>query len=144
MDFIPSKPRRILMSEESKTELLKYDTNVIKEGFNNWIDKWEWTFNEEGERVKGIIQQEFNSVVEDELNETVTIQKTESDNTLKFKFHTEFTFYITKEEKEEHDALEAHNKALEDAKKSAQKESTPAPEPEKAPEPIVKVDESKE
>ena len=34
MVFIPSKPRRIQMSEESKTELLKYDTNVIKEGFN--------------------------------------------------------------------------------------------------------------
>ena len=82
------------MSEETKTELLKYDTKVIKEGFNNWIDKWEWTFNEEGERVKGIIQQEFNSVVEDELNETVTIQKIESDNSLKFKFHTEFNFEI--------------------------------------------------
>ena len=91
------------MSEETKTELLKYDTKVIKEGFNNWIDKWEWTFNEEGERVKGIIQQEFNSVIEDELNETVTIQKIESDNSLKFKFHTEFTFYITKEEKEKED-----------------------------------------
>ena len=92
-----------MSDQNTKTELLKYDTKVIKEGFNNWIDKWEWTFNEEGERVKGIIQQEFNNVVEDDLNETVTIQKIESDNSLKFKFHTEFIFYITKEEKEKED-----------------------------------------
>jgi len=104
MVFIPINPRRIQMSDQNTTtELLKYDTEVIKQGFNNWIDKWEWTFNEEGERVKGIIQQEFNNVVEDDLNETVTIKKIESDNSLKFKFHTEFTFYITKEEKEKED-----------------------------------------
>ena len=86
------------MSEESKTELIPFNTKVIKESFNQWIDKLEWTFNEDGERVSGLLQQNFNSVVEDELNETVSIQKIEKDDSLKFKFHTEFTFYITKEE----------------------------------------------
>ena len=37
----------------------------------------------------------------------------------------------SKEEKEEHDALEAHNKALEEANKNSEKPS--APEPESAP-----------
>ena len=61
--------------------ILEYDLETIKEGFNNWIDKWK----------ESVIDEEFN-----DPPERGTVQKIEDDDLLKFKFITESNFSITK------------------------------------------------
>ena len=69
----------------------EYDLETIKKGFNKWLDKWK----------ESVIDEEFN-----DPNERGTVQKIEDDNSLKFKFITEFNFSITKMSEDEIDEAE--------------------------------------
>ena len=70
----------------SEVTFYEYDLETIKEGFNKWLDKWK----------ESVIDEEFN-----DPHERGTVQKIEDDNSLKFKFITEFNFSITKMSEDE-------------------------------------------
>ena len=75
-----------MSDNNTKTEIIKYDIELIKEGFNQWIDKWEHS----------LIEIEFN-----DPHERGTVTRTEDDDSLGYRFTTEFNFSIKKLKKED-------------------------------------------
>ena len=65
----------------SQIEIVEYDIERIKEGFNQWIDKTNEIY----------IEKEFN-----DPHERGTVTRTEDDDSLKYSFTTEFYFSIKK------------------------------------------------
>jgi len=70
----------------SQIEIVEYDIERIKEGFNQWIDKTNEIY----------IEKEFN-----DPHERGTVTRTEDDDSLKYSFTTEFNFSIKKLKKED-------------------------------------------
>ena len=75
----------------SEVTFYEYDLETIKERFNKCLDKWK----------ESVIDEQFN-----DPHERGTVQKIEDDNSLKFKFITEFNFSITKMSEDEVDEVE--------------------------------------
>ena len=75
-----------MSDNNTKTEIIKYDIELIKEGFNQWIDKWEHS----------LIEIEFN-----DPEERGIVTRTEDDDSLGYRFTTEFNFSIKKLKKED-------------------------------------------
>ena len=75
-----------MSDNNTKTEIIKYDIELIKEGFNQWIDKWN----------DSLIEKEFN-----DPHERGIVTRTEDDNSLGYRFTTEFNFSIKKRKKED-------------------------------------------
>ena len=75
-----------MSDNNTKTEIIKYDIELIKEGFNQWIDKWEHS----------LIEKEFN-----DPEERGIVTRTEDDDSLGYRFTTEFNFSIRKRKKED-------------------------------------------
>ena len=65
----------------SEVKTMEYDLELIKKGFNRWIDKWK----------ESVIDEEFNNPQGGGI-----VQKIEGDDSLQFKLITEFNFSITK------------------------------------------------
>ena len=65
----------------SEVTFYEYDLETIKEGLNKWLDKWK----------ESVIDEEFNNPQGGGI-----VQKIEGDDSLQFKFITEFNFSITK------------------------------------------------
>ena len=75
-----------MSDNNTKTEIIEYDIEKIKEGFNLWIDKWEHS----------LIEIEFN-----DPEERGIVTRTEDDYSLGYRFTTEFNFSIKKRKKED-------------------------------------------
>ncbi len=75
-----------MSDNNTKTEIIEYDIERIKEGINQWIDKWNNT----------LIEKEFN-----DPEERGTVTRTEDDDSLGYSFTTEFNFSIRKRKKED-------------------------------------------
>ena len=75
------------MSEEPKVDWRDdLDLETVKEGFNQWMDKFH----------DSILKKEFT-----DPEERGRVQKIEDEDSLKFRFVTEFNFSITKLKKDE-------------------------------------------
>ena len=75
-----------MSDNNTKTKIITYDIELIKEGINQWIDKWNNT----------LIETEFN-----DPHERGIVTKTEDDDSLGYRFTTEFNFSIKKLKKED-------------------------------------------
>ena len=84
-----------MSDNNTKTEIIEYDVEKIKEGFSLWIDKWEHS----------LIEIEFN-----DPEERGIVTRTEDDNSLGYRFTTEFNFSIKKRKKEDEDKEKEYNK----------------------------------
>ena len=71
----------------SEVKTMEYDLELIKKGFNRWIDKWK----------ESVIDEEFNNP----QGGGGIVQKIEDEDSLRFKFITEFNFSITKPDNDE-------------------------------------------
>ena len=77
--YISTPPIESNQENMSQIEIVEYDIERIKEGFNQWIDKWN----------DSLIEKEFN-----DPHERGTVTRTEDDDSLKYSFTTEFNFSI--------------------------------------------------
>ena len=84
-----------MSDNNTKTEVIEYDVEKIKEGFNLWIDKWEHS----------LIEIEFN-----DPEERGIVTRTEDDDSLGYSFTTEFNFSIKKGKKEDEEKEKEYNK----------------------------------
>ena len=75
-----------MSDNNTKTEIIEYDIEKIKKGFSLWIDKWEHS----------LIEIEFN-----DPEERGIVTRTEDDDSLGYRFTTEFNFSIKKLKKED-------------------------------------------
>ena len=75
-----------MSDNNTKTEIIEYDIEKIKKGFSLWIDKWEHS----------LIEIEFN-----DPEERGIVTRTEDDDSLGYRFTTEFNFSIKKRKKED-------------------------------------------
>ena len=75
-----------MSDNNTKTEIIEYDIEKIKKGFNLWIDKWEHS----------LIEIEFN-----DPEERGIVTRKEEDDSLVYSFTTEFNFSIRKRKKED-------------------------------------------
>ena len=91
-----------MSDNNTKTEIIKYDIELIKEGFNQWIDKWEHS----------LIEIEFN-----DPEERGIVTRTEDDDSLGYRFTTEFNFSIRKRKKEDME------KPIDDTEESEEEDS---------------------
>ena len=91
-----------MSDNNTKTEIIKYDIELIKEGFNQWIDKWN----------DSLIEKEFN-----DPHERGIVTRTEDDDSLGYRFTTEFNFSIKKLKKEDME------KPIDDTEESEEEDS---------------------
>ena len=75
-----------MSDNNTKTEIIEYDIEKIKKGLSLWIDKWEHS----------LIEIEFNDPYERGI-----VTSTEDDDSLGYRFTTEFNFSIKKRKKED-------------------------------------------
>jgi hypothetical protein len=75
-----------MSDNNTKTEIIEYDIEKIKKGLSLWIDKWEHS----------LIEIEFNDPYERGI-----VTRTEDDDSLGYRFTTEFNFSIKKRKKED-------------------------------------------
>jgi hypothetical protein len=88
------------MSENNmKTKIIPYDTELLKKGFNEFIDKWEYQYNEKGEKIDGLLKEEYGSEENDHIERT-KITQTEDDDSIYWTFFTEYTCGMKKRKKE--------------------------------------------
>ena len=84
-----------MSDNNTKTEIIEYDIEKIKKGFSLWIDKWEHS----------LIEIEFNDPYERGI-----VTRTEDDDSLGYRFTTEFNFSIKKRKKEDEEKEKQYNK----------------------------------
>ena len=84
-----------MSDKNTKTENIKYDIELIKEGFNQWVDKWKYS----------LLEEEFNSEFL-HPHERGSVTKIEDDDSLKYRFITEFNFTIKNLKKEDEEETE--------------------------------------
>ena len=78
----PKIPRRLLMNEREITHFEDVDVDKLKQSFNEWVDKF---------------LDQFRKTIETEMTDPQTrgnVERIEDDDSLKFKFVTEFNFSI--------------------------------------------------
>ena len=89
-----------MSDNNTKTKIITYDTELIKKGFNEFIDKWEYQYNEKGEKVDGLLKEEYGSDEQDHIERT-KITQTEDDDSIYWTFFTQFTCGMKKRKKED-------------------------------------------
>jgi uncharacterized protein YjdB len=89
-----------MSDNNTKTKIITYDTELIKKGFSEFVDKWEYSHNEKGEEINGLLKEEYGSDDQDRIERT-KITQTEDDDSIYWTFFTQFTCGMKKQKKEE-------------------------------------------